>query len=70
MGERTGWRAVRRRDVIAMRPVPEDVAGVLGVDADTMALTMTNHYWDQNSDSEFARDYLGPDRELCAEYVM
>ncbi|GHI07256.1 GntR family transcriptional regulator [Streptomyces cellostaticus] len=69
--ERTGRRAVRRRDVVGMRPVPEDIADVLGVEAGTMALTMTNHYWDQNGNpTEYARDYLGTDRELSAEYVL
>ncbi|MBD0837322.1 GntR family transcriptional regulator [Streptomyces sp. TRM68416] len=69
--ERTGRRAVRRRDVVAMRPVPEDIADVLGVEAGTMALTVTNQYRDQNGDpTEYARDYLGTDRELSAEYAL
>lgn len=69
--ERTGRRAVRRRDVVAMRPVPDEIADLLGVEPGTMALTMTNHYRDQNGDpTEYARDYLGAGRELSAEYIL
>jgi GntR family transcriptional regulator len=69
--DRTGRRAVRRRDVVAICSVPEDAAEVLGVEAGTPALTMTNHYWDQNGEpTEYARDYLGTGRELSAEYSL
>ncbi|WP_280239758.1 GntR family transcriptional regulator [Nocardia abscessus] len=69
--ERTGRRAVRRRDVVALHPVPADVATTLGVDADTPSLTMTNLYWDQNGDpTEYAVDFLGTGRELSAEYSL
>ncbi|WTW96171.1 GntR family transcriptional regulator [Streptomycetaceae bacterium NBC_01309] len=69
--ERTGRRAVRRRDVVAVRPVPEDAAGIVGVDAGTPALTMTNTYWDQNGDvTEHAVDILGEGRELTADYDL
>ncbi len=67
--DRTGRRAVSRRDVIALRPAPADVAEILGVAADSECLTMTNLYWDQNGDpTEYATDYLGPGRELSAEF--
>lgn len=66
--ERTGRRAVRRRDIVAIRPVPDDVASVLRVDAGTPALTMTNCYWDQDgAATEYAVDFLAGDRELSAE---
>ncbi|MEE1929465.1 GntR family transcriptional regulator [Streptomyces sp. TRM 70351] len=69
--ERTGRRAVRRRDVVAIRPVPSDVAEVLGVEPDSPALTMTNCYWDQHGEmTEYAIDFLGPGRELSAEYEL
>jgi DNA-binding GntR family transcriptional regulator len=69
--ERTGRRAVRRRDVVAILPVPGDVATHLGVESGVPALTMTNHYWDQHGNpTEYARDFLGPGRELSAEYPM
>lgn len=67
--DRTGRRAVVRRDVVALRPAPNDIAEVLGIEADSRCLTMTNLYWDQNGDpTEFAIDFLGPGRELSAEY--
>uniref|UniRef100_A0AAU2A299 GntR family transcriptional regulator n=1 Tax=Streptomyces sp. NBC_00093 TaxID=2975649 RepID=A0AAU2A299_9ACTN len=67
--ERTGRRAVRRKDVVAIRLVPEDIAETLNVDAGTYTLTMTNCYWDQHGDvTEYAIDYLGVGRELSAEY--
>lgn len=67
--DRTGRRAVSRRDVIGIRPAPQDVATIIGIDADSQCLTMTNLYWDQNGDpTEFAIDYLGPGRELSAEF--
>ncbi|MDT3398433.1 GntR family transcriptional regulator [Streptomyces sp. B1866] len=69
--ERTGRRVVRRRDVVAIRPVPEDVAETLGVPVGTAALTMTNCYWDQNgAATEYAIDFLGTGRELSAEYEL
>ncbi|MEU2270732.1 GntR family transcriptional regulator [Streptomyces olindensis] len=69
--ERTGRRAVRRRDVVAMCPVPEDIAEVLGVETGAQALTMTNHYWDQHGEpTEYAQDFLGAGRELSAEYAL
>lgn len=67
--DRTGRRAVIRRDVVALRPAPTEIAEVLGVEADSRCLTMTNLYWDQNGDpTEYAIDFLGPGRELSAEY--
>ncbi|MFC8090373.1 UTRA domain-containing protein [Streptomyces sp. NPDC057301] len=69
--ERTGRRAVRRRDVVAMAPVPEDIADVLGAEAGTQALTMTNQYSDQHGEvTEYAQDFLGAGRELSAEYAL
>ncbi len=69
--ERTGRRAVRRRDVVAIRPVPEEIAELLGVEAGSTALTMTNHYWDQHGEvTEYATDFLGNGRELSAEYSL
>ncbi|MET9565092.1 GntR family transcriptional regulator [Streptomyces tauricus] len=67
--ERTGRRAVRRRDVVSLRPVPERDAALLAVEPGTYALTMANHYWDQNGAvTEYATDFLGVGRELTAEY--
>ncbi|MGV9883797.1 GntR family transcriptional regulator [Streptomyces sp. NPDC003006] len=67
--DRTGRRAVRRRDVVALKPVPEDAAELLGVEAGTPALTMTNYYWDQDgSVIEYATDFMGGGRQLTAEY--
>ncbi|MEV0446016.1 GntR family transcriptional regulator [Streptomyces spectabilis] len=69
--DRTGRRAVRRRDIVAMCPVPEDIAEVLGVEVGTQALTMTNQYWDQHGEpTEYAQDFLGAGRELSAEYAL
>lgn len=69
--ERTGRRAVRRRDVVAMCPVPEDIAEVLGAETGSQALTMTNQYWDQHGEpTEYAQDFLGAGRELSAEYAI
>lgn len=69
--ERTGRRAVRRQDVVAIRPAPQDVAEILGVTAGTPVLTMTNRYWDQHDDvTEYAIDYLGSGRELSADHEM
>ncbi|MFJ5223650.1 UTRA domain-containing protein [Streptomyces sp. NPDC088400] len=69
--ERTGRRAVRRRDVVSLRPVPAEAAPLLDVRAGALVLTMTNHYWDQHgSVTEYATDFLGVDRRLSAEYDM
>ncbi|WP_330229689.1 GntR family transcriptional regulator [Nocardia sp. NBC_00508] len=69
--ERTGRRAVRRRDVIALQPAPADIAELLGVDTGSACLTMTNLYWDQDGNpTEYAVDFLGRDRELSAEYPL
>lgn len=68
---RTARRASRRRDVITIQPVPEDVAALLHVAVGTPALTMTNYYWDQNGDAtEYAVDFLANNRELSAEYNL
>jgi GntR family transcriptional regulator len=69
--DRTGRRAVRRRDVVSLRLVPEDAAPLLDVQAGTPALTMANHYWDQHgSVTEYATDFLGGGRQLSAEYDL
>ncbi|MFI2232655.1 GntR family transcriptional regulator [Nocardia testacea] len=69
--ERTGRRAVRRRDVVALQDAPADIAELLGVDAGSPCLTMTNLYWDQDGNpTEYAVDFLGRDRELSAEYPL
>ncbi|WP_433599139.1 GntR family transcriptional regulator [Nocardia sp. CA-135953] len=69
--ERTGRRAVIRRDVVAIRTAPADIASILGVEVDSPCLTMTNLYWDQDGQlTEYAVDYLGPGRELSAEYAL
>lgn len=69
--ERTGRRAVRRRDIVAIRAAPEDVAAALEVDPGTPVLTMTNCYWDQHGEvTEYAEDYLGQGRELSADFDL
>ncbi|WP_435242642.1 GntR family transcriptional regulator [Streptomyces cucumeris] len=69
--ERTGRRAVKRRDVVSLRAVPEGIAELLQVEAGTLALSMANHYWDQHGQiTEFARDFMGADRELAADYDL
>ncbi|MFF5204726.1 GntR family transcriptional regulator [Streptosporangium sp. NPDC000396] len=69
--DRTGRRVVRRRDIVAIKPVPEDVSPVLGVENGLPALTMTNCYWDQHGDvTEYAVDFLGPGRELSADHAL
>lgn len=69
--DRTGRRAVRRRDVVSLKPVPEDAAPLLDVEAGTLALTMSNYYWDQHgSVTEYATDFLGAGRQLTAEYDL
>ncbi|WP_226873761.1 UTRA domain-containing protein [Microbispora sitophila] len=63
--ERTGRRAAKRRDIVAIKPVLEDVAAVLNLDPGVPVLTMTNCYWDQHGEvTEYAEDYLGQGREL------
>lgn len=69
--DRTGRRAVRRRDAVAVGRVPEDLAPLLDVPVGTPVLTWTNHYWDQHGTvTEYATDLLGPGRDLTAEYDM
>ncbi|WP_324603896.1 MULTISPECIES: UTRA domain-containing protein [unclassified Streptomyces] len=69
--DRTGRRATKRRDVVSIRPVPEDIAQLLEVEAGALALTMANHYWDQHGQvTEYARDFMGTDRELAADYDL
>ncbi|MFF5315908.1 UTRA domain-containing protein, partial [Streptomyces massasporeus] len=69
--ERTGRRAVRRRDAVAVRRVPDEAAPFLDVPPGTPVLAWTNHYWDQHGTvTEYATDLLGPDRDLTAEYDM
>lgn len=66
--ERTGRRAVKRRDTVEIRAVPEDIAPYLEVDAGSDSLVMVNHYWDQNGEpTEFAIDWHGRDRGLSIE---
>ncbi|MGX2994951.1 GntR family transcriptional regulator [Streptomyces sp. JNUCC 64] len=69
--ERTGRRAVRRRDALAVRPLPSGMAEALDTPAGTPVLTWTNHYWDQHGDvTEYATDFLGGDRVLTVEADM
>lgn len=69
--ERTGRRAVRRRDTVTIRSVPDDVAEHLETAPGTDALVMVNHYWDQHGEpTEYAVDYLGIGRELSGEYEL
>ncbi|GLF94324.1 UTRA domain-containing protein [Streptomyces yaizuensis] len=69
--ERTGRRVVRRRDAISVCRAPDDVATLLGVAAGEPVLLWSNLYWDQHGDvTEYATDFLGPGRELAAEYDM
>jgi GntR family transcriptional regulator len=69
--ERTGRRAVKRRDVVSVRIVPDDLAPLLMVDAGSLALSMANTYWDQYGQvTEYARDFMGTDRELAADYDL
>lgn len=66
-----GRRAVKRRDVVAIRTVPDDVAPLLDVEPGSLALTMANTYWDQHDQvTEYARDFMGTDRELAADYDL
>lgn len=69
--ERTGRRVARRRDTVAHRPVPEDVAELLETNAGTLTLVVINHYWDRNGEpTEYAVDFLGVGRELSSEYDL
>ncbi|MDX6353357.1 MAG: hypothetical protein QOF98_260 [Streptomyces sp.] len=69
--DRTGRRAIKRRDVVSIAPAPDDVAPLLGIEAGAPALTMTNRYWDQNGQvTEYARDFMAADRELSADYDL
>ncbi|MER6296880.1 GntR family transcriptional regulator [Streptomyces althioticus] len=69
--ERTGRRVARRRDTVALREVPEDVAVHLEVEVGTRTLAVVNHYWDQHGEpTEYAVDYLGAGRELSSEYDL
>lgn len=69
--DRTGRRVVRRRDVVAVRPAPAELAEVLGVATGSDCLTMANLYWDEDGDpTEYAVDFLAQGRELSAEYSM
>ncbi|MEO3976080.1 UTRA domain-containing protein [Streptomyces sp. CAU 1734] len=67
--QRSGRRAVRRRDAVTLLPAPAEEAALLGAAADTPVLVMSNHYWDQQgSVTEYAVDLFGPGRRLSAEY--
>jgi GntR family transcriptional regulator len=69
--DRTGRRAVKRRDVVSIQAVPADIAALLDVEPGEAALSMANTYWDQNGKvTEYARDFLGSKRELCADYDL
>ncbi|MFE2815346.1 GntR family transcriptional regulator [Streptomyces nigra] len=69
--DRTGRRVTRRRDTVALREIPEDVAGPLEAEAGARTLVVINHYWDQNGEpTEYAVDYLGVGRELSSEYDL
>ncbi|MEV7086850.1 GntR family transcriptional regulator [Streptomyces sp. NPDC093085] len=69
--ERTGRRAVRRSDVVSLRPVPPEDAELLGVEAGTPALVMANRYWDEDGvTTEYATDFLGPGRQLSGEFDL
>ncbi|MGC9409801.1 GntR family transcriptional regulator [Streptomyces sp. DZ1-3] len=69
--DRTGRRVTRRRDTVALRTVPDDVAGPLEVEAGATTVAVINHYWDQNGEpTEYAVDYLGTGRELSSEYDL
>lgn len=69
--DRTGRRAVKRRDTVSIEELPEDVAELLDLAPGTPVLSMANRYWDQRGQiTEYARDYMGPGRELEAEYDL
>ncbi|MEU4964164.1 GntR family transcriptional regulator [Streptomyces smyrnaeus] len=66
--DKTGRRAVKRRDTVEIREVPEEIAPHLEVDAGTDSLVIINHYWDQRGEpTEFAIDWHGRDRSLSME---
>lgn len=66
--DKTGRRAVKRRDTIEIRPVPEEIAPHLEVEAGTDSLVMINHYWDERGEpTEFAIDWHGRERGLSLE---
>lgn len=69
--DRTGRRAIKRRDTVSIEELPEDVAGLLDLTPGTPVLSMVNRYWDQYGQiTEYARDYMGPSRVLEAEYDL
>lgn len=69
--ERTGRRAVRRRDTVSVAPVPEDIAPLLECEPGATVIIMTNHYWDREGKvTEYAVDYHGAGRSLSAEYDL
>ncbi|MEU4036110.1 MULTISPECIES: GntR family transcriptional regulator [Streptomyces] len=69
--DRTGRRAVKRRDSVSIEELPEDAAQLLELAPGTPVLSMANHYWDQHGQiTEYARDYMGPGRVLEAEYDL
>ncbi|MFI9026359.1 GntR family transcriptional regulator [Streptomyces sp. NPDC053560] len=68
--ERTGRRVAKRRDTYELRPVPGELAPLLGEDVaeGDMHLAAVNIYWDQNGDpTEYAVDFVGPGRSLSAD---
>lgn len=69
--ERTGRRAVKRRDVVAVKEIPDEAASILSAEPGALTLTMTNYYWDQYGEiTEYAEDYLGHGRTLSADYDL
>ncbi|MFI6543500.1 GntR family transcriptional regulator [Streptomyces prunicolor] len=69
--DRTGRRAIKRRDTVSIEELPEDVAELLDQAPGTAVLSMVNRYWDQHGQiTEYARDYMGPGRVLEAEYDL
>ncbi|OEV03832.1 hypothetical protein AN219_37645 [Streptomyces nanshensis] len=66
--DKTGRRAVKRRDTVEIREVPDDIAPHLEVEAGSDSLVMINHYWDQRGEpTEFAIDWHGRERGLSME---
>ncbi|MFH8285514.1 GntR family transcriptional regulator [Streptomyces antibioticus] len=69
--DRTGRRAIKRRDTVSIENLPGDVASLLDLDPGTPVLSMANRYWDQHGQiTEYARDYMGPGRVLEADYDL
>ncbi|MFI9172076.1 GntR family transcriptional regulator [Streptomyces lincolnensis] len=69
--DRTGRRAIKRRDTVSIEELPDDVAGFLDLPPGTPVLSMVNRYWDQRGQiTEYARDYMGTGRVLEAEYDL